>query len=144
MPIKKVRKCPYCFKVFKRHQYLTDHIKDYHTKGPKTHYCSIKNCSYSTNRLGNFNFHLIKRHNINLKTLTCPSPLCKFKTKREEGLVKHIKKFNCVKNLKTIKCEDCEVEVLTREGLEIHRKLCHNEDKNSYKQLMLLEDLICL
>ena len=144
MPHKKERKCSFCFKVFKRHQHLTDHIKDYHSKGPKTHYCSMKNCFYSTNRLGNFNLHLMKTHKLNLKTLTCPKPSCKFKTKREESLIKHIRKFKCVKNLKTIKCDECDAQVLTIEGLEIHKKLCHNEEKHSYKNLMLLEDLICL
>ena len=149
MPKIKNRHCNLCGKTFKRHQYLADHKKDYHSDGPKEIKCPIPGCNYETNRLGNYNLHL-QKHGINFKVKKCLAENCSKKFKNEENLVKHMKICRLKPEFKTLKCY-CGAEVLTQEGLGIHKKLCHGIkniipekpcNEEVWKELMKIEDLI--
>ena len=156
----KQKQCNICGKTFKRHQTMLDHKIDFHNKGVKKMVCPFKNCGYKTNRLGNLNYHLDKFHKLEMETKKCFS--CHRKFKREENLIKHMKNCHFKPNFKTISCF-CGEEVLTQKGLEIHKKIYHNDrtpspqplinisspcpkkesfPKNDWRNLLKIKDLI--
>ena len=60
--------------------------------------------------------------------LICPvAKTCKMKKRREEGLVKHMKKCNLNPKFKIIKCpiSGCGGEVCSMNGLKNHIKIFH-------------------
>ena len=126
VPIYKPGKCNVCGKIFARKHTVEEHIRDIHTSGKKIT-CTVENCNYKTNRVGNFNLHLVNKHNIILPVVKCYSNGCGKTSRSEIALIKHMRKCKGNPDFKTIKCPhaDCKEEFLTLQGLDTHIKLRH-------------------
>ena len=145
----KSRECDVCGKSFKRHTTMLEHKLDYHAHGLKKIVCPVKDCGYRTNRVGNLNSHLIKKHGAKSAVMGCFSKYCKRKFRSEENLIKHMKKCLCFPRFNTISCH-CGKEFVTKEGLDNHKKIFHQKktskhiEKVTYSDLMKIEDLFFL
>ena len=128
--------CDICKKNFMRHQNMLDHKLDFHSNDLKKIICAVKNCGYRTNRIGNLNIHLQRKHDVNMKVIKCYGKNCKISKKSEKGLINHMKKCTHNPVFTSIKCF-CGSEFLTQERLESHKRLCHPEKK---KQGDLIEE----
>ncbi len=135
--------CNFCGKILSRKSTLLDHIEDFH-KSTKKITCTIGNCNYKTNRVGNYNLHLEKVHKMKLPVIKCYSPGCGKRSKRENSIIEHMRKCSQKPVFETIKCrqENCREEFLTEKGLKIHLLVKHNyseEDKEDKEERFLIE-----
>ena len=127
IPCLQPSQCNLCGKILSRKHGLREHMADKHSSFKKI-ICTIKNCGYKTNRIGNYHLHLEKIHKIELPLISCYSIGCGKKCRNEYSMIRHMRK--CVKKpvFKTIKCteENCTEEFLTSKGLENHFKIKHD------------------
>lgn len=127
MPCLQPSQCSLCGEILSRKHGLREHMVDKHSSSKKIT-CTIENCGYKTNRIGNYHLHLEKSHKIKLPLISCYSTGCGKKCRNEYSMIRHMRK--CVKkpDFKTIKCpeKNCNEEFLTRQGLENHFKIKHD------------------
>tara|TARA_R110001592_G_scaffold18816_12_gene77767 strand:- start:46349 stop:46837 length:489 start_codon:yes stop_codon:yes gene_type:complete len=119
--------CNFCGKILGRKATLLEHIQDIHKKTKKI-ICTVGNCNYKTNRIGNYNLHLEKVHKITLPITQCYTPGCGKRSRNEPSLIKHMRKCKGNPLIKTIRCteENCKEEFLTEKGLKNHLIIKHN------------------
>lgn len=128
VPSQQPTQCNLCGKILSRKHALREHMADKHSSSRKIT-CTIKNCDYKTNRIGNYHLHLKNFHKIELPLITCYSTGCGKKCRNEYSMIRHMRK--CLKKpvFETIKCPErnCNEEFLTRQGLENHFKIKHDK-----------------
>ena len=127
MPSFRPTECNFCGKILSRKATLLEHIQDVH-KTTKKITCTIENCNYKTNRIGNYNLHLEKVHKLKLPVLKCYSHGCGKRSRNETSMIKHMRKCLRKPVFETIKCrqENCREEFLTEKGLINHLIIKHN------------------
>ena len=148
--------CNFCGKILSRKATLLEHMQDMHSLEKKIR-CTVGNCNYKTNRVGNYNLHLEKVHKINLPVIKCYSPGCGKRSRNETSMVKHMRRCKGKPKFNSIKCaeENCNEEFLTESGLKNHILLkhgnisiVHKEEKQTNNELEIfykeIEELISL
>ena len=61
--------------MYLNHEKHIEHMADKHSSSRKIT-CTIKNCDYKTNRIGNYHLHLENFHKIELPLISCYSTGC--------------------------------------------------------------------
>ena len=127
IPSLRPTECNFCGKILGRKTTLLEHIQDMHKKTKKI-LCTIDNCGYKTNRVGNYNLHLEKVHKISLPVIRCHTAGCGKRSRNETSMIKHMIKCKGKSLIKAIKCteENCSEEFLTEKGLKNHFKIKHD------------------
>lgn len=126
IPTFKPIECKICGKILSRRATLREHIRDMHTDNRKIT-CTIKNCNYKTNRVGNYNVHLKNTHKIELPVTSCYTHGCGKKSRCEYSLIRHMRKCRGNPKFFTMKCPvtGCKEEFLTAGGIRSHLKIKH-------------------
>mgnify|MGYP003629091835 FL=1 len=124
--------CKFCGKILSRKATLLEHIADVH-KTTKKITCTVENCDYKTNRIGNYNIHLQKTHKIELPITSCYTIGCGKKSRCEYSLIMHMKKCKGNPKFDIIKCpvKECKEEFLSIRGLQSHLRIRHGDFKHS-------------
>ena len=132
--------CKKCNKSFSRKNTLQEHVLDMHKSGAKSIRCQFGRCQYTTNRVGNFNLHLINKHSIHLPLNRCRHEKCSMTKRNEESLVKHMKKCRGSPKFFILKCNvpGCGKELCTMDGLRTHMMInhCDNSEEITLNDLM--------
>lgn len=126
IPAFKPIECKICGKILSRKATLSEHIQDLHTNNKKIT-CTVENCNYKTNRIGNYNLHLQKVHKIDLPVTSCYTLGCGKKSRCEHSLIRHMRKCKGKPEFLSKKCpiNGCREEFLTTRGMRSHLKIKH-------------------
>ena len=130
--------CPICEKTFARPYTMKEHLYGVHLKERK-YKCVFKNCSFRTNRTGNYHLHFKKVHNIQLPLLSCYAKGCGKKMRSETNLIKHMKVCKHKPIFTFLKCPhpDCDHISLTTQLLTIHNISYHDSKEPPLQKINL-------